>query len=148
MIDMPQLEDDVRAALRRDPRIDDPDLIAVSADEIGTVVLRGAVPSPRQRRAAVHDARRVDGVFLAIDQLDVHPPVAHRRADDALRAAALRRLNSHPRVRAGHIHVAVSDGRVTLTGYVRDTSQRRRAADDVARLDGVAEVADRIEVRG
>ena len=74
-----RIENDVRAALERDPHIQHPELIAVSVDEIGTVVLRGPVESPRQRRTAVHDARRVDGVFTVIDHLEVHPP-RHRAA--------------------------------------------------------------------
>ncbi len=52
---------EVKAALHGDPRIKDPELIAVSVDAIGTVDLRGSVTSLRQRRAAVHDARGVNG---------------------------------------------------------------------------------------
>ena len=47
-----RIENDVRVALRRDQRIRHPELIAVPADEIGTVVLHGTVESPPQRRAA------------------------------------------------------------------------------------------------
>ena len=52
-----RIQEDVLAALRRDPRIKHPELIAVSVDEIGTVVLRGAVESLPERLAAAHDAR-------------------------------------------------------------------------------------------
>ena len=45
-------EGDVRAALRRDPRIKHPELITVSVDEIGTVVLIGAVGTLPERFAA------------------------------------------------------------------------------------------------
>ena len=37
-----RIQEDVRAALRQNPRIKHPELIAISVDEIGTVVLRGA----------------------------------------------------------------------------------------------------------
>jgi osmotically-inducible protein OsmY len=44
MIDKPsQIADDIHAALRGDPRITDPALIAVSVDSIGTVALAGSV---------------------------------------------------------------------------------------------------------
>jgi osmotically-inducible protein OsmY len=142
-----QTAEDVRAALQRDPRIKDPELIAVSVDAIGTVDLRGSVTSLRQRRAAVHDARRVTGVFEVIDHLTVHPPIPDLHADDELRAKALQRLSSDPRVHADHVHVKVSHGCVTLTGYVRYRSERSAAVDDVTSVSGVLTVTDQIEVR-
>ena len=90
-----RIADDVRAALQRDSRIKHPELIAVSVDEIGTVVLRGAVAALPERLAAAHDARDVEGVFeVIVDDLKVHPPIGPRRADDEVRAAALQRLTS------------------------------------------------------
>jgi osmotically-inducible protein OsmY len=142
-----QTAEDVRAALQRDPRIKDPELIAVSVDAIGTVDLRGSVTSLRQRRAAVHDARRVAGVFEVIDHLTAHPPIPDLRADDELRAKALQRLSSDPRVHADHVHVKVSHGCVTLTGYVGHRSERSAAVDDVTSVSGVLIVTDQIEVR-
>ena len=143
-----RVEASVRAALERDSRIKHPELIAVSVDEIGTVVLRGAVASFPERFAAAHDARRVDGVFdVIIDDLKVHPPVGPRRADDEIRVAALERLTSDHRIRSTHIHVKVSHGHLTLTGYVREDSERAAAREDVAGLHGVTEVTDRIELR-
>jgi osmotically-inducible protein OsmY len=142
-----QTADDVRAALQRDPRIKDPDLIAVSVDAIGTVDLRGSVTSIRQRHAALHDARRVDGVFEVIDHLRVHPPILDVHADDQIRAAAMQRVCSDHRVHADHVHVEVSQRRVTLTGYVRHRSERAAAVEDVTSVDGVIAVTNQIEVR-
>ena len=140
--------DAVRAALERDSRIKYPELIAVSVDEIGTVVLRGAVASFPERLAAAHDARRVEGVFdVIIDDLKVHPPVDPRRRDDEIRVAALERLISDSRIRSTHIHVKVSHGHLTLTGYAREDSERAAAREDVASLPGVIELTDRIEIR-
>ena len=142
------IEEEVRAALRRDPRIKHPELIAVWVDEIGTVALRGAVGTLSERRAAAHDARRVAGVFdVIIDDLRVHPPVGPRRSDDEIRAAALGALTSDPRIRSTHIHVRVSHGRLTLTGYARQSADSAAAAEDVASLSGVTEVSNRIEIR-
>jgi len=120
----------------------------VSVDEIGTVVLHGAVGSFAQRLAAAHDARHVEGVFdVIIDDLKVHPPVGPRRGDDEIRVAALERLKSDPRIRSTHIHVKVLHGHLTLTGYARDDSERAAAREDVASLHGVIELTDRIEIR-
>ena len=143
-----RLEDAVRAALGRDSRIKHSELIVVSVDEIGTVVLRGAVGSFAQRLAAAHDARHVEGVFdVIIDDLKVHPPIGPRRDDDEIRVAALERLTSDQRIRSTHIHVNVSHGHLTLTGYVRKDSERAAAREDVAGLQGVTEVSDRIKLR-
>ncbi len=143
-----RIENDVRAALQRDQRIRHPELIAVSADEIGTVVLHGTVESPPERTAAARAARQVDGVFeVIVDDLKVHPPIGNRRADDEIRAAAQQRVICDSRIRSNHIHVKVSHGWVTLTGYVRHESESAAAVDDVASLTGVVGVTDRIEVR-
>jgi osmotically-inducible protein OsmY/nucleotide-binding universal stress UspA family protein len=147
LTDPSRIECDVRDALTRDPRIKQSELIAISVDVIGTVVLGGTVATIRQRRAAVSDARRVNGVFEVIDHLKVHPRVGPLHADDEIRASALQQLADDPRVRADRIHVKVSRGRVTLTGYVRQASQRSRAGEDVASVHGVVQVANEIEVR-
>jgi osmotically-inducible protein OsmY len=143
-----EIERGVRAALESDPRIGHPELIAVSVDVIGTVVLRGAVSAPHQRHAAVVDAKAVDGVLDVIaDDLDVHLPIERRRHDDEIRAAAFERLNEDNRIHAERIHVSVSDGALTLTGYVREHAQRRHAEEDVATVSGVVAVTNGIEVR-
>jgi osmotically-inducible protein OsmY len=141
-----RIENDVRAALERDPRINDPGAIAVYADEIGSVTLRGTVGSLVQRLAAVHDAREADGVFDVIDHLKVHLPVPDRRMDDDIRGAALQRLIGDTTIPSNHIDVEVSDGWVTLTGRVREESDRAQAVQDIAGLGGVVGVTNRIEV--
>jgi osmotically-inducible protein OsmY len=142
------IQEAVRAALDDDARIKHPELIAVSVDGIGTVVLRGAVEALPERLAAKHDAQHVEGVLdVIVDDLKVHPPLAHRRPDDEILAAAFQRLTSDPRIRSTHIHVKVSHGHLTLTGYVREDSERAAAREDVASLPGVIEVTDRIELR-
>ena len=64
-----RIQEDVRAALRRGPGIKHPELIAVSVDEIGTVVLRGAVASFPERLAAAHDARHEAGSAAALEDV-------------------------------------------------------------------------------
>ena len=138
----------MRAALNGDPRIKPPELIAVSVDEIGTVVLRGAVGTLPERVAAARDARKVAGVFnVIVDDLRVHPPIFGRRSDDEIRARAIQQLIWDARIRSTHIHVKVAHGHLTLTGYVRDQSESDAAAADVVTLTGVVGITNRIEVR-
>lgn len=143
-----RIENAVRAALERDPRVRHPERIAISADEIGTVVLHGAVESLPQRVAARQDARHVEGVLnVVIDDLKVHPPVSARPADDEIRAAAQQHVIRDARIRSNHVHVKVSRGWVTLTGYVRKDSERAAAVEVVTSLMGVLGVIDRVDVR-
>jgi osmotically-inducible protein OsmY len=143
-----RIEEDVRAALHHDPRIKHPELIAVSVDGIGTVVLRGAVGTLPERLAAADDARDVEGVFeVVVEDLKVHPPVGRRRRDDEIRAAALQRLIWDARIRSTHLHVKVAHGHLTLTGYVREQSESDAAADDAATVAGVVGVTNQIEIR-
>ena len=143
-----RIENDVRAALERDPRIKRPELITVSVDEIGTVVLRGAVGSLPQRHAAAHDARQIDGVFeVIVDGLEVHPPVGPIRGDDEVRAAVMQHLRSDPRIRSTHIRVSVMHGHVTLKGYVREETEYVAAAEVAASVSGVVGVTDQLEIR-
>lgn len=148
MVDATGIENDVRAALRADPRIHHPELIAVSADRIGTVVLGGAVASLPERLAAIRDAQRVDGVFEVIaDRLRVHLPVGESLRDDEIAATAAQRVIDDPRIRSNHIHVKASHGEVTLTGYVRHESERAAAVEDATNVTGARRVIDKLEVR-
>ena len=55
------IETEVLEALRTDPRLPHPEEVAVAVHG-DAVTLRGTVGSVKQRRAAVRDARNVDGV--------------------------------------------------------------------------------------
>src|SRR5215212_11506583 len=85
------IEDAVRDELVLDPRLPDPEQVAVSA-EAGEVTLRGTVGSFRQRRAAVDDARNVDGVDYVYDEVKVRLLDEYRREDADIRGMALQIL--------------------------------------------------------
>lgn len=143
-----QLENQVLDALKQDRRIRHPELIAVSVDAMGTVVLHGAAGSLPEKLAAVHDARQVEGTFQVVaDDLKVHLPIGDRRADDEIRATAIQQVIGDSRIVSTHIHVDVSHGWVKLTGYVRHPAESDAAVEDVAGLTGVLGVSNDIEVR-
>jgi osmotically-inducible protein OsmY len=56
-------------------------------------------------------------------------------------------LRSDPDIDATDIAIAVKDGVVTLTGFVRSFRQRRKAEQDVKHVAGVIGMANNIEVR-
>ena len=69
------------------------------------------------------------------------------RFDSDVRRYVEDELRSDPDIDATDIAVAVKDGSVTLTGFVRSFRQRRRAEQDAKRVAGVVGIANNIEVR-
>jgi osmotically-inducible protein OsmY len=139
------LEDQVLAGITLDPRIPEPIEIAVSTDG-DTITLRGTVESFRQRRAAVEDAREVDGVFAVDDQLKVSLLGSDRREDDEIRGVALQTLTWDVEVPSDSVDAKVQDGWVTLKGDVSYQFESDAAYDDVASMFGVYGVTNEIRV--
>jgi osmotically-inducible protein OsmY len=138
------LEDEVRSSLELDPRIPDPVEIAVSGDG-GTVTLRGKVARFSQRRAAVQDARKIEGVYEVDDQLKVRL-LGDDRRDDEIRGIALQLLIWDAEIPADSIDVKVNEGWVTLKGEVDYQFQSDDAYDDIASLYGVVGITNEITV--
>jgi hypothetical protein len=78
---MTQLEARVQAAIASNRVVGDAARIAVSADEIGTVTLRGTLPSHIQSHAAARAARGVPEVLDVINEIEVKPLDPPRSAD-------------------------------------------------------------------
>jgi osmotically-inducible protein OsmY len=139
-----QLEERVRAALDREPRMENPADVAITA-AAGTATLRGTLPSFKQRHAAVEAAKRVRGVEHVVDELVVKW-FGDQRSDDELRGAALQALIWDEAVPDDAIDVKVTAGWVTLKGEVRHQFESDAAFDDVARLQGVGGITNKIRV--
>jgi osmotically-inducible protein OsmY len=140
-----QIEADVRAEIVLDPRIADADEIAIWTSD-GTVTLRGTVGSFAQRRAAVADARKIQGVYDVYDELEVRLLDDNRRDDAEIRGIALQMLMWDVEIPAELLDVHVTDGWVTLKGDVDFQYQSDDAFDDVASLMGVVGVTNEIRV--
>ena len=139
------IEDDIREALEFDPRIPDPEQVAISAED-GAVTLRGTVGSFSQRRAAVADARKAQGVYDVFDELQVRLLDDARRDDADIRGIALQILMWDNLVPADSIDVRVKDGWLTLTGEVSYQFESDAAYDDVSDLIGIFGVTNEINV--
>jgi osmotically-inducible protein OsmY len=135
----------VLEALRSNLRIPHPEQVAVSVDD-DVVTLRGTVGSFSQRRAAVKDARSVEGVRYVYDDLSVRLMDAAQRSDSELRGIALQSIAWDTEAPAELIDVNVKDGWVTLTGTVSWQFQSDAAYDDVAKLFGVIGITNDIRV--
>ncbi len=139
-----QLEERVRLALEREPRIANPRDVAIWV-AAGNATLRGTVPSFKERRACVEAARKVRGVKHVVDELTVKW-FGDQRSDDELRGVALQTLIWDVEVPHDGIDVKVTDGWVTLKGEVRHQFESDAAFDDVARLEGVGGITNEIRV--
>jgi osmotically-inducible protein OsmY len=140
-----QLEERVREALERNPRVSNPTDVAILAED-ETVTLRGTLPTIRERRAAVEATGRLRGVRRVVDHLSVKW-FGDVRSDDELRGLALQALTRDEELPpAGGIDVKVASGWVTLTGQVQHQSQSDAAFEDVASLEGVGGITNKIRV--
>ena len=139
------IEDAVRDSLVLDPRLPDPEQVAVSADG-DTVTLRGTVGSFSQRRAATDDAYEIDGVDYVEDELKVRLLTESRREDADIRGMALQILMWDSQVPADLVDLKVDDGWVTLTGDVSYQFESDAAFEDVADMLGVVGVTNNIRI--
>lgn len=114
--------------------------------EDGTAIMRGTVGSFSQRRAAVSDARKIDGVYDVDDQIAVRLLNDDRREDADIRGTALQILMWDTEVPADLVDVKVNDVWVTLNGEVNYQFESDAAYDDVADLLGVVAVTNEINV--
>ena len=73
-------------------------------------------------------------------------PKGYQRSDDRIREDVCERLERDHDVDASDIEVAVSEGRVTLSGNVDDRWSKRRAEDIVDSVGGVKDIENRLRV--
>jgi osmotically-inducible protein OsmY len=138
---------DIRAAVE-DELIFDPLLNASSVTVMtmgGKVTLNGTVRSFPQYLRAADATRRIAGVTSVSNYLMVVLPPSDDRADAALTTAANEALTLNITVPAG-VDAIAHDGNITLTGTVRYGFQRAAARRAVARLTGVRNVIDDVEI--
>src|SRR3984885_4315863 len=92
--------------------------------------MRAAQGGPRTWVASLTDRR---GAAMRTDQ-DIKRDVEYE-------------LKWDPDIDSSDIGVAVKDGAVTLSGFVRSWRQKRKAEEDATRIHGVSGVANDVEVR-
>lgn len=143
MSDNSFITEEIRATLERDQRVPHPAEVAIT-ERHGTVVLRGSVGSPYQRRSAVRIARSVPGVVAVYDELWVDP--RDRWQDNEVRGVALQALMASDEVPADRIDVIVANGWLTLKGEVEHQYENNAAFEAVRRVPGVGGITNEIKV--
>ncbi len=110
--------------------------------EHGIVTLTGEVDWHFQRREAEYDIRKLGGVRGVLNQITVAPKLH----PEDVHAKILAALERNAEVEAGRITVAVTGGKVTLSGKVNAWTEREAIERAAWSAPGVTEVEDRIEL--
>jgi osmotically-inducible protein OsmY len=133
-----ELQQNVQNALDWEPSIESSE-IGVSVDN-SVVTLRGDVHSYAEKSAAERVALRVYGVKAVANDINVRVISRYERTDTEIAEAAVSALKWNTMVPADKVHLAVSNGWITLTGTV-DWQYQRNAAErtvrDLAAVRGV-----------
>jgi osmotically-inducible protein OsmY len=137
------IRDAVEAELEFDPLVDDADIDVVNI--FGDMALNGTVPSYPQYLEAAAAARRVAGVRIVQNHLQVVLPDEDYRDDALLTTAANNALAVNVTVPDG-VEATARDGNLTLTGMVKHGQQRKVAERAVTALTGVRNVKDDIDI--
>jgi osmotically-inducible protein OsmY len=135
---------DVRTALRWDPRIQSQDI--ATAVYGGIVTLRGSVGSYREREDVGYISRQVVGVKGVVNELAVDLADADQRPDREIAYEAARALKLNTAVPAGRLIVSVSFGFLTVAGTVDWLYERHAALSTIRNLPGIRGIVDLIVV--
>jgi osmotically-inducible protein OsmY len=132
-----EIADDVFASLRRDPRVDAPN---IEVDVAGSMVrLSGVVRTQAEKRAAQEDAWYTYGVIDVANDLTVTP--TGRRSDRDIEADVKAAVTRDARIDDPlRINVSVVNAVVFLRGAADSVAARQAAEEDARFTAGVVDV--------
>lgn len=122
----------------------------------GIVTLNGSVANPAEQELAVDIARGVDGVNKVINNIKIDANVKQhlhktgfaQTVDDASTTAMVKsKLLLNRRTSGLSIHVKTENSMVTLDGDVATLSEKQLAGKIAARVNGVNQVINNLQVK-
>jgi osmotically-inducible protein OsmY len=140
-----EIESYVREELRWDPDLEPSD-IAISVKD-GVVALAGFVRSYIERYEAEKAAKRVAGVIVVANDIEVRLPGLDQRPDPEIARDAATALKNQLPVSYEQIKAVVRNGWLTLEGDVEWQYQRQTAEQAVRRIKGVKGVTNDIKIK-
>jgi osmotically-inducible protein OsmY len=141
-----KLQHDVQEELEWEPSVD-ASQIGVAAIQTGVLTLTGTVATYAEKVSAERAAKRVSGVRVVANDIEVRPIGSMKRTDTDIAQAVLRGLEWDIAVPHEKIKARVDDGWVTLEGEVALQFQRAAAENAVRRLSGVRGVTNQIRLQ-
>ncbi len=136
------IRDAVLAEFKWDPKITSNDITVAVKD--GVVTLTGFAHSYWEKEAAEKAAKRVYGVKVIANDIEVRP--ATSRTDPQIARDVAHEIESHAGLPSDRIRATVKDGWVTLEGVVEWQYQKGLAESAVKKLKGVIGVSNKITV--
>lgn len=128
--------------------------VDVSEDrDKGVITLKGDVATQADKERAEGVARQVASNSVIANELLVTgndkglAKEVNKDNDDAIKAR-YKEWEAANRVKNQHVSADVKNGVVTLTGDVDTAAQRTMFEKDVAKIDGVTEVVNKLEIKG
>lgn len=140
-----QIQKDVMDEIKWDPFLSVTE-IGVTVKN-GIVTLSGNVNSYTKKIAAEKAAKRVSGVKIVAEDINVGISPEYRKTDTEIAEAVLNALKWHSAVQEEKIKIKVEDGIVKLEGEVEWEYQRNNAKIAIESLIGVRSVINLILVK-
>ena len=137
-----ELNDIIEQSLRWNALVPEDDVQHAVAD--GWVTLTGTVPTSRQRAEAERVIAHVLGVRGVTNEIGLSAPTL---APEAIRDAIVEALQRHAAHQARDITVVVDGNRVTLSGSVESSLEKRAVLGAVSHAPGVEAVCEELLVR-
>lgn len=118
-----------------------PKTVTATVDH-GAVTLAGPVTWNYQREAAAHAVRHLPGVVAVHNLVSLRPQASAEAVKEKVLAALERQAKGDTQ----SIHVEISGGKVTLTGYASSWQNIEDAAAAAWAAPGVTEVIDQVKL--
>jgi osmotically-inducible protein OsmY len=136
-------DDEIRAKVEKKLADKEVDNVEVQVKN-HAVILNGTVPSAWAAQRAVQAARDVDEADAVVSQLKI---AATTSDDSTLGREVAGRLSGYASYDVfDAVTLSIKDGVVTLTGTVANDYKRRELAEMAAKVPGVRDVVNRIEL--
>jgi osmotically-inducible protein OsmY len=137
-----QLRRDVIEEINSEPEITSTD-ITVSAED-GVTTLTGFVRSYPEKFTAEKAAKRVYGVRVVVDDIEVRPALT--QTDPEIARNVLAALETNVSVPVDRIKATVADGLIALEGVVDWQYQKEAAESAIRNLSGIRSIYNKIVV--
>jgi len=147
-----QISEDIRLSGAINKRLAEDDLLgsmSIDVDVVeGYATLSGVLKTAEQAQRAVELAKSVEGVRGVRNNLQIGERSFSGVASDSWISSQVKtKLVAEPGIKSLNIDVDVYQGIVTLTGLVGDSSQKTRAMELAAEVEGVIKVVDNLKIK-
>ena len=140
-----ELQRDVLDELNWEPTVDAARIGVTVTD--GVVSLVGHVQHHAEKHAAEQAAKKVHGVRVVVNEIEVAPHPSDERTDEDLAAAVDHALTWDARVPHEQLKIAVEHGKVRVEGDVEHRHQKQAIEQALGNLAGLRKLINRVKVR-